>query len=218
MKHIRTAVILACLGLDACGAKNDLPPEQAAHALQALVEIKSSYDNRDEGDASVRCAESGRVKGITKGTERYRAAKGTKSMLELQDCGHHSIVIDGSVSSKHTTRSGQDKNEDVSLEYYEGAIFLRGSVQGSCDIQLTALKIGNVYDTVVPKKSTFCGHDLQTLFDLLKSPPDKASRPVGAADDQVPPPDNDESIISDIAETIETEDVADETPADPMSE
>ena len=213
MKHVRTVAIIACLGLNACGAKNDLNAKDAASALQALVETKGAYDGRGEDKASIACAEGGKVEGLTKGSERYRAIKGVDYTLQLRSCQNRGIVMDGSVTNNHEQANTQ--REAVTVKRYEGAIFLRGNMQGSCDLRLVEYAFNGLREETLRDKSTFCGHDLDALGRILRARDDAARKQADAK--MAPPPGNDPDVIAETAE-VETEEVSEEAPTTPVAQ
>ena len=195
--------------------KNDLDAEDAASVLQALVETQGAYDGRSEDEASIACAEGGKVEGLTKGSERYRAIKGVDYTLQLQSCQNRGIMMDGSVSTNHQQVNTQ--REAVTVKRYDGAIFLRGKTRGSCDLHLVEYKFHGLRAETLRDKSTFCGHDLDALARILRTREDAARKltDAKAAQAALPLPGKDPDVIAETAE-VETEETSEKaTPSAP---
>ncbi len=220
MKYVHTIAVIACLGLNACGAKNDLNAEDAADALQALLETKGTYDGRTEDAASVACAEGGKVVGLTKSNERTRASRGVDYTLTLQSCQNRGIVMDGSANNQHEHAAVQRDSDGPTdptiamVRRYDGSLLLHGSVQGSCDFHLIARGLNGAQGEAQRDKSTFCGHDVDTLITILSTRNDAAREQAAQEAALVPPAGEDAEII---AQTADVEEVSDEAAPPPAA-
>lgn len=213
MKNVRTLAIIACLSLNACGAKNDLDAEDAASALQALIETKSLYDDRQEDAATVTCSEGGQVIGLTKGHERYRAIKGVDYAVHLQNCQNRGIVMEGAITHNH--EDTEAPHEAVSVKRYDGALFLRGHLQGSCDLHLVEYAFEGLRHETLRDKSTFCGHDIDALARLLRARNDEARKQNPAIQPSIAPMPADVDSVTETAD-VEIAQIGEEAPPPPL--
>lgn len=159
-------LLIACLSLSACGAKNDLTREEAATAFASMVEARNTYNRRGPTQEDAACHGGGKVQGDIKVKEDVRAFKNEDITLELQQCNTRGVVMQGAVV-RHIDDYAERNSETVTVTRTHGIIAFKGAVKGSCELNLVEYRFSMPYRGTSTEKSTFCGYSVEELTRIL---------------------------------------------------